>query len=424
MPSSTPLRNMSRRARGLALLWAPLWAMSCGRTEQSAPRVEPAPSAASVAATVVAVEKPPLSGAALMERFECARCHKGLLPRQPPEKECVGCHERVHQDLVGGDASLKRRWKKNVRHLKQVPLLEDVAGKFRPEWLTEFLLEPKDLRPHLEETMPRFNLNREEATALAAWLTREPPAEPAASAPARGTVEHGREIYQQKRCGQCHEFAGVMVGELSAGAGERFEEARRLAPDLKWARERMTRAAIARWLKASNAIWPLRLMPVIQLSADEVDALTTFILEAPVQPPAPPVMEPRLPLLTRPVTYAEVEREVFHRTCWHCHSEPNYARGDGGPGNTGGFGFAGVRLSFLSYETVLAGYREPSGAPASLFRKNAEGTPRLVEALLARKDEERGQPRPAVRGMPLGLPSLRPEQIQLVETWVAQGRRP
>jgi hypothetical protein len=27
-----------------------------------------------------------------------------------------------------------------------------------------------------------------------------------------------------------------------------------------------------------------------------------------------------------------------------------------------------------------------------------------------------------VRGMPLGLPPLEPEQIQLVESWIAQGR--
>jgi hypothetical protein len=185
----------------------------------------------------------------------------------------------------------------------------------------------------------------------------------------------------------------------------------------------MTRAGLVRWLRNPAAVSPMALMPTITLSTDEIEALAAFVWESPLDPVPPPESEPRLPLLTRTVTYDEVEKEVFHRICWHCHSEPNFARGDGGPGNTGGFGFAGVRLSLLSYETVLAGYRDPKGEPTSLFRKNTEGVPRLVEALLARKDEERGRPRVDVRGMPLGLPSLRPEQIQLVETWVAQGRR-
>jgi hypothetical protein len=48
--------------------------------------------------------------------------------------------------------------------------------------------------------------------------------------------------------------------------------------------------------------------------------------------------------------------------------------------------------------------------------------PRLVRALLARHDEEAGAVSGAVRGMPLGYPPLSPEDIQLVESWIAQGR--
>jgi mono/diheme cytochrome c family protein len=316
------------------------------------------------------------------------------------------------------------RWKKNVRHLTRVPELHDLGKRFRPEWLTEFLLEPRDLRPHLEETMPRFAISREEAAQIAAWLTRDAPGAAAEAALPPATWQRGRDVYQDKRCAQCHEFTGIVPGDHPEGArDESFETARRLAPDLRFARDRMTRPAIARWLGDRTPVWPLRLMPAVTLSPEEIEALSAFILESPLEPVAVQPAEPRLPLLTRAVTYDEVEKEVLHRTCWHCHAEPNYARGDGGPGNTGGFGFAGMRINFLGYETILAGYRDPKGEPASLFRKNAEGVPRLVEALLARQDEERGHPRAEVRGMPLGLPSLRPEQIQLVETWIAQGRR-
>lgn len=45
-----------------------------------------------------------------------------------------------------------------------------------------------------------------------------------------------------------------------------------------------------------------------------------------------------------------------------------------------------------------------------------------MRALLARYDEENGAETGAVRGMPLGYDPLSLEEIQLVETWVAQGR--
>lgn len=50
-----------------------------------------------------------------------------------------------------------------------------------------------------------------------------------------------------------------------------------------------------------------------------------------------------------------------------------------------------------------------------------EGTSQLVAALLARQREEAGE-ETSMRGMPLGLPALEGDEVQLVETWVAQGR--
>jgi hypothetical protein len=41
--------------------------------------------------------------------------------------------------------------------------------------------------------------------------------------------------------------------------------------------------------------------------------------------------------------------------------------------------------------------------------------------MFAREKEEAGE-QPSMRGMPLGLPALPPEDIQLVDTWIAQGR--
>ena len=57
-----------------------------------------------------------------------------------------------------------------------------------------------------------------------------------------------------------------------------------------------------------------------------------------------------------------------------------------------------------------------------MYAKDKDGVPRLVRALMARSDEENGAPTAAVRGMPLGYEPLSAEDIQLVDSWIAQGR--
>src|SRR5204863_2860150 len=86
----------------------------------------------------------------------------------------------------------------------------------------------------------------------------------------------------------------------------------------------------------------------------------------------------RLPLLDRKVTFKEVDEKVFHRTCWHCHSEPDYAIGDGGPGNSGGLGFKPRGLNLSDYTGIAAGYIDDKGERASVFLKDTEQVPRLV----------------------------------------------
>jgi hypothetical protein len=129
-----------------------------------------------------------------------------------------------------------------------------------------------------------------------------------------------------------------------------------------------------------------------------------------------------LPVLDRKVEFQEVMDAVFGVTCRHCHSNPDASLGDGGPGNTGGFGFKPKGLDLATYRGVAAGYLDPGGERSSVFLPLPDGTPRLVAALLARQKEEAGQRDELVRGMPLGLPALSAEQVQLVESWVAQGR--
>jgi hypothetical protein len=162
-------------------------------------------------------------------------------------------------------------------------------------------------------------------------------------------------------------------------------------------------------------------MPRLGLSASDAADVVAYLW---TRTPAPraEITETRLPPLDRPVRFDEVATRVFRRICWHCHGAPAFAHGDGGPGNTGGFGFAPRGLDLSDYTGVTSGSRGPDGRRRSVLATLPDGTPRLIAHLLARRVEERGGEVPGIRGMPLGLPALSLEDIQLVETWILQGR--
>jgi hypothetical protein len=166
-------------------------------------------------------------------------------------------------------------------------------------------------------------------------------------------------------------------------------------------------------------------MPKIALTDEEITNVVGYIVSVELSDLPPPKKAERLPVLERKVTFKEVDEKVFHRTCWHCHSEPDYAIGDGGPGNSGGLGFKPRGLNLSDYNGIAAGYLDDKGERSSVFAKDKDGTPRLVRAMMARHEEvnaPNGNGYGEVRGMPLGYDPLPLEEIQLVETWIAQGR--
>jgi hypothetical protein len=75
--------------------------------------------------------------------------------------------------------------------------------------------------------------------------------------------------------------------------------------------------------------------------------------------------------------------------------------GDGGPGNIGGFGFAGRGLNVATYADLASGSRDEHGQRRSVFRPTPAGVPRLLAVLLARQHELTGEVLPGLYGMPL-----------------------
>ena len=370
-------------------------------------------------------------GRALVDRFECTRCHTVANAEEPPkDKQCAGCHHDINTatgSAAGATPEQKARWQPKVAELGDVPSLVSTGGRLRRDWIQGFLLHPHDLRPGLQPTMPRLPLTPQQAADLATYLSPvdEGHADDPATALAGADAARGRELIDVKGCGLCHRLSGVAplhVGMLPAGiVPNDMPRAVRLAPDLRFTRDRWRASILVRWLVDPAKVKPDTPMPSMGLSEGEAKAIAAYLLTTPLGPEEHKPVPARLPVLARRVSYDEVATRVLRKTCWHCHGEPDFERGDGGPGNSGGFGFKGRGLNLSDYPATFAGFLDDTGRRTSVFAATKDGTSHLVAAMLARQHEEAGE-EPETRGMPLGLPAASAEDVQLVETWIAQGK--
>lgn len=434
---------MSARAFGgaAALVVA---AIAAGCSSPTNPNPSPSPSPKVSANALPSARANAAHGKEIVVAAQCNRCHAGTGDAPPPqEKDCVGCHASIvgsHALALGmipSDPALSggmhaspatlAKWAPRVRDYVYAPSLEALGKRTTRAFVASYLRKPTDQRPHLAQSMPRLALSDADIRDVAAYLVPDDdgPADLAHAPELAGAdLGRGRALLEGKGCATCHAFTGVAelaVTPLPALASS-FVRGHALAPDLRLVRERTTPAKLVAWLRDPQTVKPDTAMPKIDLTETELRDVAAYLLLAEVAPRPSPQPVTRLPVLTRKVTFKEVDEKVFHRTCWHCHSEPDYAIGDGGPGNSGGFGFKPRGVNLASYAGVSAGFLDDHGERSSIFAKDAAGVPRLVRALVARHEEEQGGETGEVRGMPLGYPPLPLEEIQLVETWIAQGR--
>jgi mono/diheme cytochrome c family protein len=395
--------------------------MSCG--EDPAPP-EIAPVASQPPAPAPGGHVPSAArGRTLVARYECRRCHEERDEPLPSSKRCVGCHADILAGRFEAPAHLLHEWQSRVHSLPAAPSLEVAGHLFEARWIASYLVEPYDVRPHLAASMPRLRLDKEQAADIAAYLTANqaaPPGAPQEPPADAALVGRGRELFAAKGCGSCHRFAGADLSSAPDPAAR--SDAVALAPDLRVSRERVRRDRLASWIAHPARAVAAARMPHTPVTDDEARALAAFVLHTPLRALPPHPTPSRLPLLQRAVGFDEVRDRVFRKICWHCHAQPDYALGDGGPGMTGGFGFAARQLDLSTYESIMGGYLDADGEPTSLFAASPDGTPMLLAVLLARQHEEQGAAAD-LRGMPLGFPALSAEDVQLVESWIAQGRR-
>lgn len=412
--------------RRAALLAALLLCACDPKTPPATPQAAPAPASIPALTPDAPLDATRVeAGRALATRFECNRCHViSDLPTIPQEKHCVGCHTAIFAGELDAEygAEVTAGWRKHITHLTLVPTLTGAARRLRREWLVAYLREPHDLRPRLNSMMPRLAMTEAEAASIADWLLgHEGAAQPRATG---GDVARGQRLLGERGCMSCHSFTGappIPASEIPVPVPpEQLAQAMTLAPDLAHTRARLRPLDLLAWLADPAAIKPDARMPRIPLTDQERVDLAAALLDTPLTAPTPQAMPARLPLLTRPVAYEEVEQRVFKKTCWHCHSDPDFVDGDGGPGNTGGFGFKGRGVQLGDEVGVQSGRIGDNGKRASLFAPAPDGLPWLVSVMMARHAEVRGTTVPGVRGMPLGLTPMTLEEIQLVESWIAQ----
>jgi cytochrome c1 len=427
----------------VALVLATTWLLACGSPEQAptTKAVEPAaaiaeePTRVTVAPREVWTEVEPRQhgdakrGKGLVADFECARCHEGTGQPAPLfERQCKGCHERVEAGLLPFPKARMDAWRASLRHYETTPDLTQVGQTLRGSWIASFLREPTKVRPHMEEWMPRLPISERDASDIAAYLTSvaSPPTEIEVS----GNTERGKELASLRGCFVCHEFSGATRAAGSPHvptlSQKELGDTIVRAPDLRYVRDRFRPDLLAKWIRDPSRVSSHALMPTLDLSDEEAGDIAAYLLTTELSPlpPLPPPFE-RLPILERKVGYEEVAAKVFKKGCIHCHADPDPKGGDPGPGSAGGFGFAARGVRLTSYAGLELGYRTKEGPRKSLVTPEPAlekwGGSRLVAALVVRHEETSGRSVGEVRGMPLGLPGLSAEDIQLVETWVAQG---
>lgn len=382
----------------------------------------------------------PEAGRRAIARFGCDNCH--TLPQRPAHRAdgCVGCHQGVRRRAA---AMLGRR--PEVTHLLTTPSLTHVTRRLEADYLVRYLQDPHDVRHRLTESMPRLPVSEADARNIVAFFSAEAGSfrAPASPAPSAARVDRGREVFSSGGCAGCHAFGNAPAPYvLPRAAIIAFGDAATLAPNLRYARERMDPDTMLAWIIDPRSVDPGAHMEAPEISAEDALAVRDYVLLGspgrPVSPRRTPTVNDLTPL-DRNVTFREV-RALFGQSCIHCHSHATGARA------SQALGFEAFELDLTTWEGIRAGVTTASGEQHSILETSTGGNigdagagsvSPLVARLLQRHAEaprdlvtpprdplaaaERRRPPRGPVGMPLGLPPLSLEQIRIIHTWVVQG---
>ncbi len=396
--------------------------------DKTKPAPEAKPAAPQKAAVVFEPDLPPKSnqivsaGKAAIAKYECNRCHR-IEDIKPPvmAKDCVGCHRAIIEGTYKAPEDKLEKWRNNIKSLLDAPTLR-ATHRFKHQWMVTFLQHPHDLRPRLQGEMPVMPITEADAIAIADYLTHKGTS---VAVFQEDLVEKGRALTNEKGCWSCHSMRGVDGLKASPIPVEvkpdELAHAMLMAPDLSHV-HRVKENYLIAWLQDPKAVKPDSTMPSMNLSKSEAEAIAAFLSLTTPAPKGEPGAVQRPAPLGRKVGYAEVKEKVLDKVCAHCHLDQAQGNGDGGPGNTGGFGYAGKGLDFTRFAAARQGSKNRE--TDRMLSTQINGMPRLTAFVLERHNEVNGLDNPDIPGMPLGHPPLSMEQIQLLDAWVVSGMRP
>jgi predicted CXXCH cytochrome family protein len=399
---------------------------------------------------VTLITAAPLSPAAsrgreVVRRAQCTRCHdvtdtsgKRGVAAAPRAEHCVSCHNWIldtkddpaAQETARATFPLWDRYLDNIVHFTSLPDLGTLTRRVDPKFVRRYLDAPFDLRPHLDEAMLAPRLSAKQKNEVVAYLTELNAGRVthagAGSAPTPERLAAGEAAFATGSCTTCHVFGS----SGPAGLAAQMRGVAQHAPNLRFVRERMGREQLVRFILDPQAVDPKARMPRQAVDRARAELLADYLLFADLGEETPRFLaRPRIATLTRRVPYEEVRSAVLDRICIHCHMDPDKNAGRGGPGHDGGLTYAGVRLDLETWEGITRGM-EKNGERLSILEPAQPGAlPRLLEALLRRYDETAADPynpprlktRGTAPGMPMAMPPLTREQLEIVATWLEQG---
>ncbi len=364
----------------------------------------------------------------LVTFYQCNRCHElgADVPSLGLMQDCKGCHLKIRNESTFGSYKKEdvERWKKRIQHFYLIPSLENIDLRIKREWFEKFLVDPHIVRPGLGSMMPKLDISEIEAKTIANYFYRDNGLSKISEELIKGVKEKGRKTFHDKQCNICHENGLSDLSQIAYPLTGNISDTLKMAPDLSRTKYRMSRSNVVLWLSTPSLINPNSLMPRIELTSSEIEDLTAYIFSLPDEELDCDVNIELEQDMNRMISYSEIETKIFKNTCWHCHSNPVPMRGDGGPGNTGGFGFQGQGVDFSTYESFMKGGLGTDGKRVSLIADNEHKVPKVISHLISRHYEIKCNRYSGPRGMPLGLPAVEVENINLFYNWIRQGAKP
>jgi mono/diheme cytochrome c family protein len=210
-----------------------------------------------------------------MTQASCAKCHKQeiYVPKADSLNLAYATFERA-----GCYACHKTKGFENVK--KPGPILTKIDSKLSPEWVKNWIRNPRAVKP--TTWMPRFFYNSNnsspedavrnetEINAIAAYLfANTEKHEFAVKNPPRGDAKSGEEIVKSVGCQGCH-----VVGE---GSREAVGPRRTFGQPLENIGNKTTYEWIYNWVRDPKHYSPATYMPNLRLTDQQVADVATFL---------------------------------------------------------------------------------------------------------------------------------------------------